>query len=263
MSKIKALLFDLDGTVYRGTDAIPGAAKFIQGLKIPYLFVTNRGNRTPEAVAEQLSAMGLSCSADNVLTSAQAAAASLKAGTSAYCIGESGLTTVLEEQGIRVARDDGETPDAVVVSYDRGFSYDKITQALRYINAGARFIATNDDRVITVEDGLVPEAGPLVAAVAEATGKTPENMGKPYAPIMEIALKRLGVSAKNAAIVGDNLLTDILAGHNSGMKSVLILTGVSTRKDAAAAHPKPTWIAEDYDDLARILSSNVAKLAGI
>lgn len=253
MHKIKALLFDLDGTVYRGSDAIPGAAEFIRNLKIPYLFVTNRGNRTPEAVAEQLSAMGLSCSADQVLTSAQAAAANLMPGTSAYCIGESGLTTALEGRGVRIIGEGLEIPDAVVVSYDRGFSYEKITQALRFINAGARFIATNDDRVITIEDGLVPEAGPLVAAIAEATGRVPEILGKPNAPIMEIALERLGVLAENTAIVGDNLLTDILAGHNSSMKSVLILTGVSTREEAALADYKPTWIVENYDDLAQTL----------
>lgn len=250
MHDIKALLFDLDGTVYRGSEAIVGAAEFIGNLKIPYLFVTNRGNRTPEMVAEHLSALGLNCTAENVLTSAQVVAANLKAGTSAYCIGEVGLTTALEQRGIKILGESQETPDAVIVSYDRKFSYDKISQALRFIGAGARFIATNDDPVISSEDGLIPEAGPLVAAIARATGKIPENMGKPNAPIMEIALERLGVSVENAAIVGDNLLTDILAGHNSGMKSVLILTGVSTREDVATAKLKPTWIVDDYHDFA-------------
>ena len=253
MNNLQALLFDLDGTVYRGSDAIPGAAEFFRDLKIPFLFVTNRGNRTPEAVAEQLTAMGINCTADQVLTSAQVAAANLEAGSSAYCVGETGLITALEVRGVRIVGEGEETPDAVVVSYDRCFSYDKITQALRFINAGARFIATNDDSVITIEDGLVPEAGPLVAAISKATGQAPENMGKPNVQIMEIALKRLGVSAEYTAIVGDNILTDILAGHNSGMKSVLILTGVSTREDAAAAGERPTWIVENYYELARTL----------
>lgn len=246
---IKALLFDLDGTVYRGTDAIPGAAEFIENLAVPYLFVTNRGNRTPEAVAHQLQEMGIRCTPDHVLTSTQAVATELEPNTSVYCIGEEGLHVALQQAGAVLVGEGGPTPDVVVVSYDRGFSYDKLTQALRYIHAGARFIATNDDRIITVEDGLVPEAGPLVAAVAEATGVRPEIFGKPFAPIMKIALERMNVSAEDVAIVGDNIHTDILAGHNAGMKSVLILTGVSTALDAQSAEHKPTWIVQDFADL--------------
>lgn len=250
---IKALLFDLDGTVYRGTDAIPNAVEFIRDLTVPYLFVTNRGNRPPEAVADQLADMGIKCTADNVLTSSQAVAAIMGQGASAYCIGEDGLTEALLQRQVRIVGEGEDTPDAVIVSYDRGFSYQKLTHALRYIQAGARFIATNDDAVITVEDGLVPEAGPLVAAVSEATNQKPEIVGKPYRPIMDIALARLGVSADEAVIIGDNLATDILAGHNAGMKSVLLLTGVSTRADAEKVEQKPTWISKDYSALGEVL----------
>jgi 4-nitrophenyl phosphatase len=255
MTDISAILLDLDGTVYRGTEAIPGVNDFLSLLKkhdIPFLFVTNRGNRSPHAVAEQLMSMGIGCTADNILTSSQVVARNLNKGTRAYCLGEQGLTDTLESAGIYIS---DHNVDAVIVSYDRGISYDKLTKALRLINAGARFIATNTDRVITVEDGLVPEAGPLVAAVQAATQQVPEIFGKPERPIIDAALKQLGKTADECVIVGDNLHTDILAGHKSGMRSILMLTGVATRKEAEESKVRPTWIAENYQELTDILLS--------
>ncbi|MEH6629623.1 MAG: HAD-IIA family hydrolase [Halopseudomonas aestusnigri] len=254
MNDISALLFDLDGTIYRGTDAIPGASEFIALLKergIPFLFVTNRGNRRPEEVAEQLNSMGIPCTQNDVLTSAQAVAMELEKGTRAYCLGEKGLTSTLEEAGI-VITDGSNDTEAVIVSYDRGINYEKLSKALRLIDGGARFIATNTDRLITVEDGILPEAGPIVAAVQAATEKDPEIFGKPEKPIMDAALKRLGKKASECAIIGDNIFTDILAGHKSGMKSILILTGVANREDGEKAELKPTWIVEDYQGLEKL-----------
>jgi len=171
--------------------------------------------------------MGIDCTADNILTSSQVVARNLDKGTRVYCLGEQGLTDILESAGMDIS---DHNVDAVIVSYDRGINYDKLTKALRLINAGARFIATNTDRVITVEDGLVPEAGPWVAAVQAATQQAPEIFGKPERPIIDAALKQLGKTADECVIVGDNLLTDILAGHKSGMRSILMLTGVAWLK---------------------------------
>jgi len=255
MANISAILLDLDGTVYRGTDAIPGVSDFLSLLKehdIAFLFLTNRGNRSPHTVAEQLMSMGIDCTADDILTSSQVVARNLDKGTRAYCLGEQGLTGILESAGMDISDHD---VDAVIVSYDRGINYDKLTKALRLINAGARFIATNTDRVIMVEDGLVPEAGPLVAAVQAATQQAPEIFGKPERPIIEAALKQLGKSADECVIVGDNLFTDILAGHKSGMRSILMLTGVATRKEGEESIVRPTWIAENYQELTDILLS--------
>lgn len=251
---ISALLLDLDGTVYRGTDPIPGAAEFIRSLTIPYLFVTNRGNRTPEAVAEQLCGMGIACTPSNVLTSAEATAAYLEPGTRAFCIGEEGLASALASRGILLAETTNDpAPDVVIVGYDRSFDYAKLTAAVRCLEGGARFVATNNDRIITVEDGIVPEAGPLVAAVEAASGKTPIVIGKPNRLIIDSAIARLGVSREECVIIGDNLATDILAGHNAGVRSVLILTGVSRLEDIGAAECEPTWIARDYSELHRLL----------
>ncbi len=255
MAEITALIFDLDGTIYRGGDAVPGACEFIASLqrrKIPFLFVTNRGNRRPELIAGQLQSMGIPCHPDHVLTSSQAVATQLDKGTRAFCIGEEGLTTILEDHGIQVSEDEADT---VVVSYDRNFNYDKLCKALRLIKAGARFIATNTDSVITVEDGILPEAGPMVAAVQNATGREPEIIGKPERYIIDAACVRLNKSIDECVIIGDNLFTDILAGHKSGMRSALMLTGVTTRRECDYTEFKPTWIAEDYLELEKLFFS--------
>lgn len=244
----KAFIFDLDGTVYRGGEAIPGAAAFISKLRddgVPYLFVTNRGNRTPAKIAKQLANMGIVCAKDTVLTSAQATAEYLGA-INAYVIGETGVHQALADVGAKIV---DENPDVVIVSYDTAINYNKLTKATRHVLAGARLIATNKDNIITVEDGVLPEAGPLVAAIENATGKTAEVIGKPNRIIMDNAASRLQVANKDCIVVGDFLMTDILAAQNAGMASALILTGVSKREDIAAAPCAPTWIVEDYSDL--------------
>ncbi|MGE4611567.1 MAG: HAD-IIA family hydrolase [Paracoccaceae bacterium] len=243
-----AFIFDLGGTVYRGGAAIPGAAAFIRKLRddgVPYLFVTNRGNRTPAHVAKQLTGMGIACTEDTVLTSAQATAKYLGA-INAYVIGETGVLQALTDVGANVVEDN---PDVVIVSYDTAINYDKLTKATRHVLAGARLIATDTDNIITVEDGVLPEAGPLVAAIENATGITAEVIGKPNRIIMDEASSRLKVANKDCIVVGDFLMTDILAAHNAGMASALILTGVSTREDIAAAPCNPIWVVENYIEL--------------
>ena len=250
---IKAVLFDLDGTVYCGDDPIPGAAEFIDRLRqstIDYLFVTNRGNRTPEEVAEQLRAMGISSSRDNILTSAQVAASHIGPGKRVYVIGETGVEQALNEIGSTVADDN---VDAVIVSYDRQFDYEKLLKGLRHIKTGAAFVATNGDAVITLEDGIAPESGPLVAALENASGIPATIMGKPQAAMIDSAIDTLGCKKSECIIIGDNLETDILAGNNAGIDSALILTGVSTRADAAVCAYPPTWIVENYGELEDLL----------
>ena len=251
--KISALLFDLDGTIYRGEDVIEGASEFIQSLSIPYLFVTNRGNRTPETIAEQLRAMGIDCEQSDVLTSAQALASYLKTPSSAYCIGEEGLYTALMDCGITITE---EAPDYVVVSYDRSFDYNKLLKALRFIKQGSKFVATNEDTVIYLEDGIAPETGPLVAAIENATGVKAKIIGKPHSIVMEAAFSKLQIEHEECVMIGDNLDTDILAAQNIGIRSVLMLTGVSTLEEAERGRIQPTWIANDYSDLQRQLFGN-------
>ncbi len=242
------MIFDLDGTVYSGGAAVPGAAAFLENLRdrnIPYLFVTNRANRTPSEIARQLIEMGVPCNPSQVLTSAQATARHLGA-VDAYVIGEKGMIEALINVGGKVVEHD---PDVVIVSYDTAFSYRKLTAATRHVVNGSRLIATNTDNIITVQDGILPEAGPLVAAVENATRQLAEVIGKPNRIIMDEAAARLGVANRDCIVVGDFLMTDIMAAQNAGMKSVLILTGVSKRGDVGKAPCKPDLIVRDYADL--------------
>lgn len=257
---VTGVLLDLDGTVYRGTEAVPGAARFLERLGaagIPFLFVTNRANRSPEEVQRQLAGMGIVSRPEQVLTSAQAAARHL-AGGSAYCIGEAALTAALEEAGIAI--EEGRSgavpdavPDAVVVGLDRGITYGKLETATRLILQGARFVATNRDRLVNSDGGLSPGNGALVAAVATATGREPVVVGKPQRTIMEAAVERIGLAPAGVIMVGDNPETDIAAARNTDLRSALILTGITDRATAEALAPPPTWIVEGYDALERLV----------
>lgn len=248
---IGGVLLDLDGTVYRGKDPVPGAADFVArlaGRGIPYLFVTNRANRTPEAVCDQLRAMAIDCEPAQVLTSAQATARFLGGG-SAYCVGEPALPEALEAAGIAVT---DRQPDAVVVGLDSQVTYAKLERATRLILAGARFVATNTDHLLSNHDGFSPGNGAIVAAIAKATSLEPIVVGKPERPIIDAAIELLGVAREGAIVIGDNPATDVLAAQRAGVRSVLILTGIADRRAAEAVSPPPTWIVDDYDQLARL-----------
>ncbi len=249
---IAGLILDLDGTVYHGAAPVPGAAAFVASAAargIRCLYVTNRANRAPEAVSGQLCELGIPCTPAAVLTSAQATAAYLRRG-SVYCIGEAALLAELQRAGLALC---AEAADYVVVSFDRQFTYEKLATASRLIRAGSKFIATNADRALPTEHGYVPGAGALVAAVQAATGVEPQVIGKPERIIMDMALERLGLPADQVVAVGDNLDTDIPAGARAGLRTVLLLTGVSAHEDPARAPGPPTWVAKDYAALERIV----------
>jgi 4-nitrophenyl phosphatase len=249
---IRAVTLDLDGTVYNGRDEVPGAADFVRFLRneaIRPLFVTNRSNRLPSEIAAHLGLYGIGASEQDILTSAHATARFLRSG-SAFCIGEAGLTTALAEQGLAITDKD---PDYVVVGFDRFFDYAKLKKACRLIDAGARFIATNPDKCLKTEQGLVPGTGPIVAAVQAGSGRDPLVIGKPERLIMDMALERLGTAAAETVCVGDSLETDVPAGLRAGMRTALLLTGVSRREDIAPAAFKPTWVCETYQQLRETL----------
>ena len=249
---IKGILMDLDGTVYRGGQAIPGAAAFINRLhaeRFKYLFVTNRSNRTPKTVCGQLRSFGIPCEVDKVLTSAQATARYLQRG-SVFYIGGEGLLEALKEAQMTIKE---EGPDYVVVGYDPEIDYTKLEKASRLIRAGAKFIATNPDKVVHTSSGLSPGNGAIVAAIAVASGVEPIFIGKPNRAIIDIALEQFKLSRDESILVGDNLETDIMAGINAGIRTALILTGVSSREDVASATAKPTWIVKDYNELERLI----------
>lgn len=251
---IQGVLLDLDGTVYLGTEEVPGAARFVAELgrrDIQYLFVTNRSNRTPEEVCRHLTGYGIDCTPDHVLTSSQATALYLKKGTY-FHIGEKGLTQALDEQGLRY---DDQAPQYVVVGFDRAFTYGKLKTACRLIGNGARFIATNPDAALKTDQGVLPGTGAIVSAVATGCKATPLCIGKPERRIFDLAIERLGVPRDRVIAVGDNIDTDIPAGNRAGIRTALILTGTSTRADIDVSSVEPTWVVETYDELTRILGN--------
>jgi 4-nitrophenyl phosphatase len=249
---IRGVILDLDGTLYHGTHEVPGAVAFVRRLAeggIRRLFVTNRANRPPSVVAEQLRGMGLECSDQDVFTSAEATASYLNKGR-AFVIGMDGIRQALTRQGIAIT---DQAPDYVVVSMDTEFTYEKLARACTLIRDGAKFIATNPDRGLNTEQGVLPGTGAIVAAVTAATGVEPVVVGKPQPLIIEAAMQRLGTKPAETLVVGDNIETDVPAGFNAGALTALILTGISSRRDLERSRIRPTWVVDDYEALWRKL----------
>jgi len=264
MSKLtadwKAYLIDLDGTLYHGSRMILGADRLISGLQhagIPYLFVTNNSSRTPAEVAAHLQHMGIPADEGHVCTSAVAAAqyiAEQYPGSKVAPIGENGLLEALREAGIEC---DEEHPDVVVQGIDRSFTYEKLTKAARLISGGARYVLTNPDLQLPSQDGLMPGAGTIAAAIKAASGREPIVIGKPSGILMKFAIDRLGLRNEEVAVIGDNMLTDISAGVQAGCGTILTLTGVTTEhnleKYVASTGIQPDVICGDLDEIRKLV----------
>lgn len=242
-----AALIDLDGTMFHGSQMIEGADELIRSLRawgVPYLFVTNNSTRTPDQVAELLCSLGISASAEDVLTTSQAAAAYIAEeypDAFIYMIGEQGLEHALSELNLNwtsnadcIFNKEQEAEVKVVVQgLDREFSYKKLEAASTAIRAGATFVATNPDLMLPSDKGISPGSGTLTAAIEAASGAKPIFIGKPHAIIMKVALQRLGCKAEDAIVIGDNMMTDIMAGAHAGCHTALVLTGVTTNENYA------------------------------
>ncbi|MBM7616522.1 4-nitrophenyl phosphatase [Weissella uvarum] len=254
MTHFKHYFIDLDGTIYQGKNQFPSGRRFIERLKqaqIDYLFVTNNSTKTPAEVAENLTLNhDIPTTEAQVYTSAMATADYLvnQQVQRALVVGEVGLTDALERQGIDIVQTAQEQPQAVVVGLDRNISYEKLAQATLAIQGGAAFIATNVDTNLPNERGLLPGAGTIVAAVQTATQTEPVVIGKPATPIMQQALKRVDAIPDEVIMVGDNYQTDILAGINTQMATLLVYSGVSTPEQIATVAQQPTYVVDSLDD---------------
>lgn len=251
MKQYKGYLIDLDGTMYRGKEVINEAGDFVRRLKekgLPYLFVTNNSSRRPEQVAEKLKAFGISAEKEQVFTTSMATAqfiADRKPGSTAYVIGEEGIRSALEEKGITLQ---DESPDFVVVGIDRGINYEKLALACLGVRNGATFISTNGDIAIPTERGLLPGNGSLTSVVTVSTQTQPIFIGKPESIIMEQALEVLGVAKEDTLMVGDNYDTDIKAGMNAGLDTLLVHTGVTTKEILKQMEKQPTYTINTLDE---------------
>lgn len=253
MRKYKGYLIDLDGTMYRGKEKIPAAKRFIEKLKkndIPFLFVTNNSTQEPQAVVKNLADnFDIHVTTDNVYTTALATAdylASLDENKKAvYAIGEFGLKKALTNKGFYFEE---QHPDYVVVGLDYDVTYHKFELATLAIKRGATFIGTNADTNLPNERGLVPGAGSIIALVECATQQKATYIGKPEAIIMKKALNRLKLKKNEVIMVGDNYMTDITAGINLGIDTLLVYTGVSTPEQVKEKEIKPTYEIESLDN---------------
>ncbi|MET3318657.1 UNVERIFIED_ORG: 4-nitrophenyl phosphatase [Peribacillus simplex] len=250
MKSYKGYLIDLDGTMYRGTEQIAEAAGFINELRkrdIPYLFVTNNSSRTPAQVADKLRSLGISTEDDQVFTTSMATAnyiAEQKEDASVYVVGEEGIIEALKEKGMNLV---DESPDFLVMGIDRGVNYEKLSKACLAVRNGAVFISTNGDIAIPTEQGLLPGNGALTSVVSVSTQVQPIFIGKPESVIVEQALRVLGVPKEETIMVGDNYDTDILAGLNAGIDTLLVHTGVTTKEHLEQYEKQPTYVVDTLD----------------
>src|SRR6266852_2549480 len=249
---IEHYLLDMDGVIVHGTKLIPGAADFLQRLRTqgkPFLILTNNSLYTPRDLQMRLSYMGLDVPPQAIFTSALATAQFLhsqRPGGRAYTIGESGLTTALHNTGYILTDQD---PEYVVLGETTAYSFDRITRAIRFVAAGARFIATNPDVMGPGEGGIVPATGAVAALISAATGVKPYYVGKPNPLMMRTALRTLNAHSENSVIIGDRMDTDIVAGIESGLRTILVLTGVTRREQVERFPYRPTWVKESIADV--------------
>ncbi|KRM87015.1 TIGR01457 family HAD-type hydrolase [Liquorilactobacillus vini] len=252
MKKYQGYLIDLDGTMYRGKVKIPAAKRFIERLQekqVPFLFVTNNSTQLPEAVVANLADnFEIHVKPENVYTSGLATAdylADLDPNKrTVYVIGELGLKQAFLDQGFRFEE---KNPDYAVVGLDYDVTYHKFELATLAIKRGAKFIGTNADTNLPNERGLVPGAGSVIALVECSTQQKATYIGKPETIIMEKALKKIGLKKDQVIMVGDNYQTDIKAGINFGIDTLLVYTGVSTKEQVAKQPIQPTFQIDSLD----------------
>lgn len=247
----KGYLIDLDGTMYRGEEKIEEASDFVKALRergVPYLFVTNNSTRKPEQVAEKLEHFDIPATGEQVFTTSMATANFIyerKQDATVYIIGEEGLHDALVEKGFTLV---DENPDFVVVGLDREITYEKLAKACLAVRGGATFISTNGDIAIPTEHGLLPGNGSITSVIAVSTTVDPIFIGKPESIIMEQALKVLGTTKEETLMVGDNYDTDILAGMNADMDTLLVHTGVTTVEKLTEYEVQPTHVVHNLTE---------------
>jgi len=233
---------------------------------VPFRLLTNNSTLTPDQNGVYLRRMGIVVDVADILTSALATAAYLHregaAGQTAYVVGEAGLQTALVETGLVLA-DSSSRVDWVVVGLDRRLTYRKLEEAALALQRGARFVASNSDLSLPVEDGLIPGAGAILAAITATTGCRPLVIGKPEPRMLELAMKALGGTVRDTAMLGDRLDTDVEAAARANMTSILALTGVSTRQDLARSSIQPDLVVDDLPELLRLWDRSRPGVAGV
>lgn len=250
--EIECWLTDMDGVLVHEERPIPGAPELLAQWRdtgTPFLVLTNNSIFTPRDLSARLRASGIDVPEESIWTSALATAAFLKQqspGGSAFVIGEAGILTAMHEAGFIMTEVD---PDYVVVGETRNYSFEALTKAVRLINSGARFISTNPDATGPSRAGVLPATGAINALITKATGKEPYIVGKPNPMMFRSALNRIGAHSETTGMIGDRMDTDIVAGMEAGLHTVLVLSGLTTAADVAKYPFRPNQILGGVGEL--------------
>ena len=248
----KGFICDMDGVIYHGNQLLPGVKEFVEWLQKEekqFLFLTNASSRSPKELQNKLYRMGLEIGEEHFYTSALATAAFLKeqaAGCSAFVIGEAGLLNALYDVGITM---NDVNPDYVIVGEGRSYSLDTLTQATNLVLKGAKLIGANSDVSGPIENGIAPACRALIAPIEMATGTKAYFCGKPNPLMMRTGLNMLGCHSAEAVMVGDRMDTDVISGMESGMSTVLVLSGCSTRDTLKMYAYRPTMVLNGVGDI--------------
>jgi NagD protein len=243
----QAFIIDMDGVIYHGNRLLQGAAELVKWLEAKdkaFLFLTNSSERSPLELSQKLARLGIQAAPEHFYTSALATAAFLstqRPGGSTYVIGEPGLIQALYDAGFTM---NNVNPDYVVVGEGRGYSLEALERAVKLVLGGARLIGTNPDLTGPTEGGLVPACGSLVAPIEMAAGVKAYFVGKPNPLMMRHGLRRLNVRREDTIIIGDRMDTDIVAGVEAEIETILVLSGVTTLKDIPAFPYQPVYILD-------------------
>ncbi|MFO7323441.1 MAG: HAD-IIA family hydrolase [Chloroflexota bacterium] len=254
LDRIRGVVMDMDGVLWRGTEILPGVLPFVDFLRerhVPFVLASNNSTRTPQDYLIKLAGMGLhGVDAQQIITSGTTTVDYLKrhypVTTRIHVLGGPGLKQMVDEAGF--TRVD-ENADVVVAGLDFDLTYERIKRAALLIRAGAEFIGTNDDATFPSTEGLIPGAGSLLAALKTATGRAPKVMGKPGLAMFETALGVLGTDPEDTLMIGDRLNTDIAGARAAGLKTALVLTGVTTRDELLVSPTQPDGVFENLVEL--------------
>ncbi len=254
----QGFICDMDGVIYHGSKILPGVMEFVNwmiesGKK--FVFLTNSPERTPHELSMKLERMGLSVSADHFYTSAMATAEFLNSqapSCTAYVIGEAALTKAMYDQKIYM---NDVNPDYVVLGETRTYCFEKIEKAIELVNKGAKLIGANPDTIGVTEKGIMPATGSLVAPIEIATGKKAYFVGKPNPLMLRHGLRKLGCHSEEIAFIGDRMDTDIIAGIESNVDTVLVLSGVTAREDINNFPYRPRYVLDSVYDIVKAVDA--------
>lgn len=262
---IRAMLIDIDGTLTRGHEMLPGMLEFFRFLRsrqINFMVASNNSSKAPATYYRLLHEMGADIEAHNVMTCSDVTAWYLKEnfppGCRVYVIGQEGVLNAVRDAGCEILPDGRGSADAVVVGGDDTLTYEKLKNAVLHIQRGAAFIGTNPDILYPTPEGLVPECGTTLAALQAATGVSPVVMGKPHHYLYDMAMQRMGARADETAMLGDRLETDIQGAIDAGLKSILVCTGVDNAATVPVKGITPDLIVDDLPHLIKYWEESIA-----